>query len=521
VTFTVAEIAVLAAIALAVLRTGRAPGRRLASSLLAGAIVVGTWPVLRSLRSDDLNWCYRYLGPDSYDWIANGLSWAGAPVAMSQRPPGLPLVIALLWRSGALTLLPLVNFLVVGVTTALLYGFLLRRHPPAVAATAAWLFYGNAYLQDLTRFVMAEIYATLFIVLAMRAFADAAEDPPRYRAFGAWLGVGFLFHYATLPAGVGFGVAILLTRRGDLRKRALWQGVAISAVLPGLWLIARWRHLATHPERHHAIEELVRFTLKNVPFYLVTGVALCGLALLPLYAAGALRLAVRPSVRRDAWRVAYLAPLFSLGVFFVLLYDWADKRFLVYLFPCAVCVLAEGLAVLAGFAARGPAPRAFAAAAVLLAIAWNQIQYPPYGIQYLAVTPRDFLNEAWRPAHTSLVHLHTSIPGGLRGGLFDFGLNPGACTDPSGLHDLAAEKPAIDRLLGPEDPVGLVCKVLPPVEYWVTVNRLGNVLLRCVVAPPQARLSISREPSLAVGMKELGASGTWHLLASAPSPAAH
>jgi hypothetical protein len=82
VTFAIAEIAVLSAIALAVLGTGRGPERRLASTGLAAAVVLGAWPVLRALRSDDLNWCYRYLGPDSYDWIANGLSWAGAPVAI-------------------------------------------------------------------------------------------------------------------------------------------------------------------------------------------------------------------------------------------------------------------------------------------------------------------------------------------------------------------------------------------------------------------------------------------------------
>ncbi|HEX7604492.1 MAG TPA: hypothetical protein VF316_22895 [Polyangiaceae bacterium] len=43
----------------------------------------------------------------------------------------------------------------------------------------------------------------------------------------------------------------------------------------------------------------------------------------------------------------------ALTVFWFFFYDWADKRFLYYLFPFCICFLAEGLDALAAWARRG------------------------------------------------------------------------------------------------------------------------------------------------------------------------
>ena len=99
--------------------------------------VAGTLPVLRSLFVADLNWCYPYLSPDSYDWIANGLYLAGEKVASSWRPPGLPLLIAALFKLGLLSWLPVANILVLGLTTAALYLLLRERHGTWISACAS------------------------------------------------------------------------------------------------------------------------------------------------------------------------------------------------------------------------------------------------------------------------------------------------------------------------------------------------------------------------------------------------
>ena len=139
---------------------------RVAPLLLAVFATLGAFPVVRSLIVSDLNWCYPYMTADSYDWISNALFWSGKPILPSLRPPGLPLVIAGLSKVGLLSLLPVVSFLFLGLSTAFLYLLLRERHDAWIAAAACWFFFANDYVQDLAKYVLAETYATPFLVLA-------------------------------------------------------------------------------------------------------------------------------------------------------------------------------------------------------------------------------------------------------------------------------------------------------------------------------------------------------------------
>jgi hypothetical protein len=493
---------------MSVLRSDRLP-----PLLLAAFATLGAFPVVRSLLVADLNWCYPYLSSDSYDWIANGLYLAGEKVASSWRPPGLPLLIAALFKLGLLSWLPVANVAVLGLTTAALYLLLRERHGAWISACAAWFFFANDYVQDLTKWVMAEIYCTLFIVLAARAFFRAARDPRGYRTCTLLLGVGFLFHNATLIVGIGFAIALLVTRRADVRRREVWQGLGGAALIVGGWVVARWLHYRANPGGpRHGVEDLLRFAPENIRFYAIAGTALLGLAILPLYGAGFLRFVAKDFPDR-AYRAAVAAPLVSLGAFWLFFYDWVDKRFLYYLFPFCLCLLAEGLESLAAYARRGRLATALAGAFLLVAILWNQIRYPSYGFQYLALTPRDFLETSITQdvalkstlhlAGARIVRLHDSLPSALSRGLFDFRLNASACTlsteSYACLVDLKRES---DRLLIPGEPIGL--EPLPgwPADYYASLNRLGNTFRRPVSLPKDARVALvsrgsARTPPLA------------------------
>ncbi len=54
------------------LKTSTSKPELAALAILALAIA-GALGGLPSLASTDLNWCYPYMGPDSWDWLANGL----------------------------------------------------------------------------------------------------------------------------------------------------------------------------------------------------------------------------------------------------------------------------------------------------------------------------------------------------------------------------------------------------------------------------------------------------------------
>ena len=482
---------------MSVLRSDRLP-----PLLLAVFAALGALPVVRSLLVADLNWCYPYVTSDSYDWIANGLSWAGENVAASWRPPGLPLFISALFKLGLLSWLPVANVLVLGLTTVALYLLLRERHGAWISACASWFFFANDYVQDITKYLLADIYCTLFIVLAALFFVRAARDPRHYRTSALLLGVGFLFHNATVVAGIGFAVAFFLTRRGDLRRREVWQGLGGAALFVGGWTVARGLHYHFNPDGpRHGVEALLYFSAENVRFYAIAGPALLGLAILPLYGAGFLRFAARDIPDR-AWRVAVVAPLGALTVFWFFFYDWADKRFLYYLFPFCICFLAEGLDALAAWARRGRLAAALACAYLGAALLWNQIRYPSYGIQYLALTPQDFLEASvtecrfpqgkvtFHLAGARVVRLHGSFLASFSRSLFDVRLPAAGCSVPvPSSACLMALKANVDRLFAPGEAIGF-SPPGPPADRSSSVKRLGDILGRPVVPPGEARIAL-------------------------------
>ncbi|MGZ5430009.1 MAG: ArnT family glycosyltransferase [Thermoanaerobaculia bacterium] len=491
---------------MSVLRSARLP-----PLLLAAFATLGALPVLRSLIVADLNWCYPYVTSDSYDWINNGLYWAGASVAPSLRPPGFALLIAALWKLGALSFLPVVNFLFLGLSTAALYALLRERHDGWIAATACWFFFANGYVQDLSRYVMAETCATPFLVLATLAFVRAARAPRAWIAFGLCLGAGFLFSYAAVPVTFGFGVALLAVSRKDLRRRELWAGLIACALVVGSWIAFRSSFYRAHPGGpRHGVEALLRPSLANLSFYAFAATALVGLVPLALYLAGALRF-MRSPLPPPRWRAAILGPLIALALFWGFVYDWADKRFLLYALPFLVCLLAEGLALLRDFARNGTAAAAAAAGFLALALLWNQIRYPSYGFNFLALTPVDFLQAGltFTPAQKAVLHLEGARvvrPYGrflesFSRGLFD----PRRVHVPCPVTDeryscLAVLKSEADRLLAPGQPLGLRTPRGWPSDYWTSTQRLANEFLRPVTSPNDAEILLGGMEAVPAGM---------------------
>ncbi len=137
------------------------------------------------------------------------------------------------------------------------------------------------------------------------------------------------------------------------------------------------------------------------------------------------------------------------------------------------------------------------------AIAWNQIHYPSYGLQYLALTPRDFLKAensedmkgrtTLRLGRASVRRIHRTVLGAFCGGLFDGSVPAVDCKlgDPSYV-SLARLRTALDERLGRGSPIALEGG-LPgwPPDYWSSVNRASNALERPIVRPDQADCRIT------------------------------
>lgn len=473
-------------------------GDRRALGILALA-ALGILGALPGLRTADLGFCYPFMTPDSWDWLANGLYWAGAPLLPSFRPPGLPLLVALLSHFSALPLLPFLNYAALGLSAALLYRLVRLRHDALVSALAVLLFVSNGSLFGHVRYVMAEVYTLPFLVGAAIAFEKAALRPRLYVACGLLLSVSFLFHYAGLVAGLGFGLALALFRTpalrtgscgsapSALRTRWPWIALFVAVPLPVAWLAFRALQYRAHPEAGiHVIEGLVRLSAGNLRYYGVVAIALCGLLPLPLYLAGFRRL-----VRRHAepWSHAVLGPLLALGLFFTFLYDWKDKRFLYYLFPFAVCVAAEGIASLRewGRESRG---RSFATVAFLvLALLWNRIPYPRDTGSLVAFSPYDFLDAAMGLRTATWKTLPVQEDGFL-----SFRSAPQGCRYEGERLAAPYVKRALDERLAPGEPVALDFAAARPEHYWAATNRLAIALGRRVGLQNGERALLRIEP---------------------------
>jgi hypothetical protein len=301
--------------------------------------VLGLLAVLQALALSvrlvypDLNLDYPFMDGDSHDWIANGLRLAGHDVRSSGRAPMLPLVIAFLERAGALSWLPVLLVALFHGTVLAFYTLAARLSSRGAAfATALALMVCHSLL-GISLQIMADVPASCLLFLAARSFLLG-----RYPGAGLAGGLSAV----TQPVGVLLlvpaALTLLLHRRDHLRSRALWIGAVLFLALPGLWMALRPAGgEADIPSRQW---DLVSLHFGSVPFY---GWAL--LSMLGLPACVVLAVGLVGAVRKGGDAPLFVVSLFAvLGGFFVFLYSWEAKRFLVYPIWMAGLLIAWALA---------------------------------------------------------------------------------------------------------------------------------------------------------------------------------
>ncbi len=338
--------------------TARWPGWHDRCSLaLALLCLLDLLALLPGLVPRDLNLAYGFMDGDSYDWIANGLRLAGADVRYSGRSPLLPLVIALLDRLSALRLLPLLLHGLFLITVLVFYKLAARLVPRRAAFAAALALLVCFSLGNLSLQVMADVPASCLLLFAVRSFLLAGEDRRRYLTGGLWAALAALTQSAGVLWVPAAAATVLIHRRRDLRSPWLWAGLLAP---PALMLLgAAIQPPAVNGAGGMARDQwsLVVLHFGSAPFYLYSLASLLGLPGALLMLAGGV-LTPRAALR-NAGRCLTLVLLASLALFFVFLYDFQAKRFVVYGVWLGGLLIAEALA-------RPRHRMAFGAAALLL-----------------------------------------------------------------------------------------------------------------------------------------------------------
>jgi len=304
--------------------------------ILLGLCLVHLTLLVPALVYPDLNLDYPFMDGDSPEWIAAGLRLAGSDVRDPGRSPGLPLAIALLDRLGGLPWLPVALQILFHATILAFYGMAVRRVPRRAAFAVALALLLSHSLHGMSLQVMADVPASCLLFLAGCAFVRT-----RYLKSGLLGGLSALTQTAGLLAAVPAGLTVLVHRRRDLRSGWLWAGALLFLALPALWIAARLLGAGSLGSTAARQWDLIEPDAGSVLFYVWSLLSLLGIPGVLLLVAGLVPAA--RAARHEDDQLFWLALFAVVAVFFVLVYGFDAKRFLVYLIWPAGLFMAEAL----------------------------------------------------------------------------------------------------------------------------------------------------------------------------------
>jgi hypothetical protein len=285
---------------------------------------------------------YPFMGGDSQDWIANGLSLAGFDVRYSVRPPLLPIVISVLERIGLLQTLPILLLLMNQLVAIPLYLWLYSRYGSSVAFLMSIALIANYSWLGLGIEIMADMPAASLLFVGSWCFVRAAENHPRwYLAGGLLVGLSAVTQQLALLFPVPAAAALFVHRRDHFRMPQLYIGAILGITPFAAWSAYKVVTFGTAGDVAMPQWGLIEFHLDSVGRYGFTAVSILGLPLAVAALIGFVSLIVQSRHRVDDFFVAGM--IVVILFFVVLLYQHHAKRLLLYAVPFLMIAAAETL----------------------------------------------------------------------------------------------------------------------------------------------------------------------------------
>jgi hypothetical protein len=344
------------------------------SRWLIGGLLLGyVWWVASAALGDTLS---RYVlqHPDSFDWLVNGLRYAGVPVVTSWRAVLQPFIYAVLFRLQLENAIPLLgglwmSLLVVGLLTV---GW--RAAGWAAVAAAALAATDHLILGHGLTIGSDVASATLGLLGVLALYVAVARGELRWcyvaavalalcqltQPFVQFLVPGVvavLFYDPDARFGIGLGPARRLARSPHA-----WAAVVVGCGVLGAAYLVRARLIGMWWPKSEVLHmQLLGLSVARVPFYLWCTAAAWSIPTTALVLVGAVAGIARPA--RRGLTLALLGTLAGPFVFFTFCYAWSDNRFVVYWSLPAF--------VLAGLGVTALGRRAGVAALVVALLAGN------------------------------------------------------------------------------------------------------------------------------------------------------
>lgn len=283
---------------------------------------------------------YKFMPNDSYDWIVNGVYFLD-PILSSFRNPGLALIIKLLWGLNILYLLPLLNQLIFGALILVVFKtsqlLTIRRWIPYVIVI---FMFWNFTFQDFANLILADYYSILFIAFATYWLIKQRRN---FALFA--LGISGLFqNFAFFLFPIWFIYIYFQDQewlRGAIKPSEIFlyfkkhwiewvKYLLIAFNFNLIWFGYKWLTFGK-PLYTGVIQfELISPNFNSALFYLINSYTIFGLVFLLVIVW--LFTQWRKYIDYKETILLVGGGIVALG-FWTILYDWNDRRFLLYLIP--------------------------------------------------------------------------------------------------------------------------------------------------------------------------------------------
>ncbi len=275
---------------------------------------------------------YKFFTPDSYDWIANGVRFLDSNET-SVRQPALSLIIHVLYNLEILYLLPLLNQIVLAIF--LFYIFKITFHllkNKFISYFIVLVLMWNYFIQSFSLLILADLYAMTLITMS---FYYLIKN--RISLSFLLIGLSWAFQNFSpflVPAWIMY---LFLVDRPRLEKEYIFEtfkklvvNLVIFALPNGIYLVYKWIRYGD-PLYTGVIQfQLIDPNLNSMLYYFINSFSVFGLIIfiLPFFYIFQKQI----SIDRKHFLFMMVSIVITL-VFWTVLYEWNDRRFLIYLFP--------------------------------------------------------------------------------------------------------------------------------------------------------------------------------------------
>lgn len=284
---------------------------------------------------------YPYFSPDSYSWISDGYHYIGYNTNYVVRAPLYPLLIAALEYIGMLQALPIVGYISFLILILTLYQLLLKLKTPRLAAVFSISIFFVSWLFDIyATNVLADIYALTFISISLYFFICYLESSRHLLLSFAFAAFSGLFQYAGFIVLVAYAVTLAFKYRKKIfTQKEVYFAFIIFSVIILPWFVYRLIEFGDPFYTKVVQFSLLKFHLDGLMFYLFSTLNFLGIPTFVIALLG-----VQVFLKRKNYLVKLTLINYFLGfvVFWALLYDWLDVRFLLYFSPVILIFVAEG-----------------------------------------------------------------------------------------------------------------------------------------------------------------------------------